>query len=294
MEAAMKVFSLILAFLVLLSAAAFAAEPDWQAVEKVFGRKGTVQGNVFKVTFPRGDLKVRVGKLTVSPGLSLTSWAALRDEENGTAVMGDLALTEDEVTPVMKQLQAEGIWVTALHNHLLGESPRIMYMHYGGRGEKAGVAASLMRVLKLTHTPLAPPAPEKPSKTKPDWSKVEAILGKAGQAKGSIASFSYPRAESVTEMGIEIPPVMGLATAINIEMLGKKAVAAGDFVLTADEVNPVASALSEHGITVTAIHNHMLFETPRLFFMHIWGYDGPENLAKGIKAALEKVKLKGM
>ncbi len=290
----MRVFSLMLSIIVLSSVAAFAAEPDWQAVEKAFGRKGTVQGNVFKVTFPRSDLKVSVGKIPVSPGLALTSWAALREEENGTAVMGDLVLTEDEVTPVMKQLQAEGIWVTALHNHLLGESPRVMYIHYGGRGDKVAVAGSMMRVLKLTHTPLGAPAAEKTSKAKPDWSKVEAILGKAGQTKGSIASFSYPRAEPVTEMGVEIPPVMGLATAINIEMLGNKAVAAGDFVLTADEVNPVASALLEHGITVTAIHNHMLFETPRLFFMHIWGYDEPGKLANGIKAALEKVKLKGM
>ncbi len=290
----MKVFSLVLAFLVLTAAAAFAAEPDWQAVEKVFGRKGTVQGSVFKVTFPRGDLKVRVGKIPVSPGLALTSWAALREEENGTAVMGDLVLVEDEVTPVMKQLQAEGIWVTALHNHLLGESPRVMYMHYGGRGDKVKLAESLMRVLKLTHTPLCAPVPERPSKSKPDWSKVEAVLGKAGQTKGDIASFSFPRAEPVTEMGVEIPPVMGMATAINIEMRGKKAVAAGDFMLTAEEVNPVASALSEHGITVTAIHNHMLFETPRLFFMHIWGCDDPKKLAEGIKAALDKVKLKGI
>jgi hypothetical protein len=290
----MRVLPLLLSFLFLSSVAAFASEPDWQAVEKVFGRKGTVQGNVFKVTFPRSDLKVRVGKVPVSPGLALTSWAAFRDEENGTAVMGDLVLTENEVTPVMKQLQAAGIWVTALHNHLLGESPRVMYMHYGGRGDKVAVAGSLMRVLKLTHTPLGTPVAEKPSKTKPDWSKVEAIIGKAGQTKSSIATFSYPRAEPVTEMGMDIPPVMGLATAINIEMLGNKAVAAGDFVLTADEVNPVISALSEHGITVTAIHNHMLFETPRLFFMHIWGYGEPEKLARGIKAALEKVKIKGM
>lgn len=237
---------------------------------------------------------MRVGKIHVSPGLALTSWAALREQENGTAVMGDLVLTEDEVAPVMKQLQAEGISVTALHNHLLGESPRVMYMHYGGMGDKLKLAESLMRVLKLTRTPLGAPVPEKTSKAKPDWSKVEAIIGKAGQTKGSIASFSYPRAETVTEMGMDIPPVMGMATAINIEILGDKAVAAGDFVLTAEEVNPVASALSEHGITVTALHNHMLFETPRLFFMHIWGYDDPEKLAKGIKAALEKCKLKEM
>lgn len=293
----MRILTLAFSLLLASSLSAFAAGTDWGAVEKVLGRKGTVQGDVIKVTFPRGDLKVNVKGVRALPGLALTSWVAFHAEGNSTAIMGDLVLTGDEVAPVMASLESAGIWVTALHNHLLGERPRVMYMHFGGRGEAVRLAGAMMDVLRLTGTPLEGKAPkpgagrEKRLPEKPDWSGVESVLGKNGQGKGMILSYSFPRAEAVTEMGVVIPPSMGVATAVNFQAEGKKAAAAGDFVLTADEVNPVINALIAHGIAVTAVHNHMLFESPRLFFLHFWGYDEPGRLAEGIKAALLNVNI---
>lgn len=293
----MKILALAFSFLFASCLTAFAAGADWGAVEKVLGRKGTVQGDVMKATFPRGDLKVNVKGVRVLPGLALTSWVAFHAEGGSTAIMGDLVLLEGEVAPVMASLESAGIWVTALHNHLLGEKPRVMYMHYGGRGEALKLAAAMMDALRLTGTPLEKKAPKPEAgrdkmRAEADWSRVESVLGKASQKKGDLLFYSFPRAEAVTEMGVEIPPAMGVATAVNFQYEGGKAAAAGDFVLTAEEVNPVINALISHGIAVTAVHNHMLFESPRLFFLHFWGYDEPVKLADGIKAALGKVNIK--
>ena len=284
-------FKVITAFIcsILLASTAQAAGPDWSTVEKYLGRKGMVEDNMLKVTFPRSDLNVKVGDFTVSPGLALTSWFAFRQEADATSVMGDLVLREEEVAPVMKKLMSQHIWVTALHNHLMNEKPRVMYMHFGGRGDAGELALSLKSALMLTGTPLGPPPPPDAAVAKAiDWSKVEKFFGKPGRASGNVVSFSFQRAKPVTEMGAEIPAFMGMATAVNMQAGGDKSVAYGDFVLEAGEVEPVAETLVSFGLSVTAIHNHMLFEEPRLFFMHFWGVGDPAVLAEGIRAALEK------
>ena len=258
---------------------------DWQPVEKVFGRKGTVQGDVFKVTFPRSDLKVKVGEVSIEPGLALTSWIGFKQSGSSTMIMGDLVLLDREVAPVMSKLIASDIEVSALHNHILGESPRIMYIHYIGHGNPIDLAEKMKAALRLTNTPLTPPPP---SFATPDWTKVESILGWTGQHKGKVLQIAIPRVETITENGMDIPPSMGTANAINFQMAGEKAATTGDFLLLASEVNPVVKALTEHGIAVTAIHNHMLFESPRLFFLHFWGFDDPVKLANGLKVALDK------
>lgn len=275
--------------ILILFSSAFAQTPSWDAVEKVFGRKGALQGDVFKVSFPRSDLKVKVGEVSVEPALALTSWAAFKPMGNQAMMMGDLVLLESEVEPVISKLAAEGLQVTAVHNHLLGESPRVVYLHYGGTGPAAKLAEGLKAVLAETATPPAATASSEVSSV--DWSKVETVLGKKGQSKGSVIQFGFPRKETITENGMEIPPFMGMATGINFQRVGEKAAATGDFVLIASEVNPVLQALTENGIAVTAIHSHMLSENPRLFFMHFWGYDEPEKLARGLKAALDRISL---
>ncbi len=132
------------------------------------------------------------------------------------------------------------------------------------------------------------PIPSAAKVTQADWTKVEAILGKNGRKKGNLLQLSFPRREKIMEKGMEVPPYLGVATAINLQKVGPKAAATGDFVLIANEVNPVVKALVDRGIAVTAIHGHMLFESPRLFFLHFWGYDKPEKLAAGLKAALDR------
>lgn len=263
-------------------------QPDWQVVEKVFGRKGTVQGDVLKIVFPRSDLRVKIDEVSIEPGLALTSWIALRQMGSQTMMMGDLVLLTSETAPVMAKLVSSGLEVTGLHNHILGESPNIMYMHYSGHGDPVKLAEAMKTVLSLTGTPMISPPPSSSPETQIDWSKIESILSRTGQRKGNLLQLSVPRAETITENGMGVPPSMGVATAINFQMVGEDAATTGDFVLIANEVNPVVRALTEHGIAVTAIHNHMLHESPRLFFLHFWGVGTAEKLTQGLKAALDK------
>lgn len=264
-----------------------AQTPDWQGVEKVFGRKGTVQGDLIKITFPRADLNVKVGEVRIEPALALTSWIAFKSMKDHVMMMGDLVLLDAEVAPVTSRLIADEIQVTALHNHILGELPHVMYMHFSGHGHPTKLAEAMKGALTLTGTPVSPPQ-SSPLTAGVDWSKVESTLGWTGQRRGNVLQVGIPRQEKIKEGEEEIPPSMGVATAINFQMVGEKVAATGDFVLAANEVNPVVRSLTEHGIAVTAIHSHMLSETPRLFFLHFWGFDGAEKLAEGLKAALDK------
>ncbi|WP_243359293.1 DUF1259 domain-containing protein [Fundidesulfovibrio terrae] len=280
--------SIILSVLVLLNCApaALGQSGPWDEVEAALGRKGVEQGGVYKVAFPRMDLTVTRGKVRVLPGVALTSWMAFTGNKDRCMVMGDMALLDAEVQPVMAALFSSGIEISALHNHLTGTTPNILYLHFNGTGDPAKLAQGLRSALAATATPLGDAgfAPVEPA---PDWNKVEKVLGTAGQKKGVLVQFSFPRKEPVLEGGMEIPTAMGMATAINMAMVGGKAEASGDFVLLAEEVNPVAKALLKHGIEVTAVHGHMLRESPRLFFMHFWGVGEPEKLARGLKAALD-------
>ncbi len=275
-----------------------AQQSDWTGVEKVFGKKGSVQDGVFKITFPRYDLKVKVGEFPVEPGLALTSWIGfikagnnMMGMDDNTMIMGDLVLVDKEVGPVISKLMSEKLEITALHNHLVGESPAIKYVHFSGKGDAVKLAQSMKSVISATGTPLAPPQAQNPAVT-PDWSKVETILGTSGKHNGNLLQYSFPRLEKLTESGMEMPPYIGMATGINFQIWGDKAGITGDFVLLADEVNPVVRALTENGINVTAIHNHMLYDNPRLFMLHFWAVDTPEKLAAGLKAALDKTNSK--
>jgi hypothetical protein len=283
---------LIICISLLLTAFAAAAQQnDWAEVEKVFGKKGNVQGEVFKITFPRSDLKVKVGEFAVAPGLALTSWIGFEKMGGNAMMMGDLVMQDKEVAAVITKLVAENLDITALHNHIVGETPAIKYLHFSGSGDAVKLAEKIKSVILLTGTPLAAPPPQT-QPTNPDWSKVEAILGTSGKHNGNLLQYGFPRNEKLTESGMEMPAYMGMATGINFQMDGDKAAITGDFVLLADEVNPVIKALTENGIAVTAIHNHMLYDNPRLFMLHFWAVDVPEKLAKGLKAGLDKTNSK--
>ncbi len=284
----MKRLILVAALLAGFVPDALAQSKEWQEVEAVLGRKGTVQEDMLKVVFPRTDLKVRVGDVPVDPGLALTSWIAFKGSEKRAMMMGDLVLLEKEVSSVITRLVAEGIEITALHNHILNEVPVVMYLHFSGNGDPRKLADAMRTALSATGTPMEPQQPSISQAAAIDWAKVENIFAKAGQKKGNLLQLSFPRKETITEHGMEIPSYMGMATGINIQVVGNRAATTGDFVLLADEVNPVVKALTGHNIAVTAIHSHMLHESPRLFFLHFWGYDEPEKLAGGLKAALDK------
>lgn len=285
---------LLLASTLALPLAVSAQTLDTSKIDQVLGRSGQKTGEVYRVAFPRTDLHVSVNGLAIKPGLALGSWSAFLGSDDNAMVMGDLVLLEDELNPVLDHLRSAGFEITAVHNHLAHETPRVLYMHYMGHGPAAQLATSLKAALAASKTPLEKPAaaPEEPAP--PAWVKsVEDAVGRKGTLRGGVLSYGVPRAGAITANGMTIPPAAGLAESINFQAAESGEVATtGDFVLTAAEVNPVISELRAHHIFVTALHSHLLTEEPRLFFMHFWSDGSPEAVGGGIKAALGRVSLK--
>lgn len=263
---------------------------EWKPVETALGRTGQPQpGGVMKFSMPRTDLHVAIGDTKIQPGLALGSWAAFKRDGDKAMVMGDLVLIEQEIAPVMQHLQDGGIEITALHNHLLGEQPRILYMHISGHGDAAALARALHNALGATGTPAASPAPAASAAPELNTAELDRVLGRPGKMNGAVFQYAVPRAEKIVDHGIEVPPSMGLATSINFQAVGSgRAAATGDFVLIASEVNPVIKALRLGGVQVTAVHSHMLEEQPRLFFLHFWAAHDAAEIARTLRSALDK------
>jgi hypothetical protein len=265
------------------------AANDWKGVEQALGRSGQLQGDgAYKFGLPRGDMKVTVDGVQVKPTLALGSWVAFSSPGPDAMLMGDLVLAEDEVSPVMLALQENGLQITALHNHVLHETPRVMYMHIAGHGDAVKLADGVKKVIALTKTPAPAQPPSAPPAVEMDTAAIDQVLGHKGKVNGGVYQVGVPRAEKITDAGMAVPGSMGLATALNFQPTGGgKAAITGDFVLLGSEVNPVIKALRQNGIQVTAVHSHMLQEEPRLFFMHFWANDDAVKLAKGLRAALD-------
>jgi hypothetical protein len=267
-------------------------------IEDALGRKGTqLPGAVLKFGFPRTDLHVVANGVTVRPPFALGSWVAFQRVGDHAMIMGDLVLLEGEVESVMASLQQNGVEQTALHNHLLGESPRVMYMHIHAIGNPARIARAIRTAIEFTGTPLstAAPAPSIPAAAAfdLDTATIARELGVHGSVNGGVYQVSVPRRETIREEKHEIQPSMGISTAINFQPTGAgKAAITGDFVLLGREVNPVLWTLEQNGIQVTAIHSHMLAEDPRLYFMHFWANDDAPKLARGLRAALSQTASK--
>jgi hypothetical protein len=272
-----------------LAAQTASAASDWKGVEQALGRSGQLQGDgAHKFGLPRGDLKVTVDAVQVKPTLALGSWVAFSSPGRDAMLMGDLVLAEDELSPVMVALQENGLQITALHNHILHETPRLMYMHIAGHGDAVKLADAVKKVIALTKTPAPAQPPSVPPAIEMDTAPIDQILGHKGKVNGGVYQVGVPRAEKITDAGMPVPGSVGLATALNFQPTGAgKAAITGDFVLLGSEVNPVIKALRQNGIQVTALHNHMLQEEPRLFFVHFWANGDAVKLAKGLRAALD-------
>jgi biotin operon repressor len=284
-----------------MAAPAGAADNDWQSkVAQALGKSGTASPDgTYRVGMPRSDLKVTLDGVPLKPGFALGSWAAFKPMGKEAMVMGDLVLTQEEVTPVMKKLKEGGIEITALHNHLLRAEPMTLYMHIHGHGDPEKLAEALHAGLALSKTPLqalsgsSQPAAGAQQQIALNTDVIEQALGRKGKDNGGVYAFNIPRAEPVKEGGLELSDAMGAATAINFQPTGDGTAAiTGDFVMIDKEVNPVIAALQESGIEVTALHSHMLDEQPRLFFMHFWANDDAQKLAKGLRAALDRMAVK--
>jgi hypothetical protein len=279
----------------ILATCAGAAEVEWSKVDQAIGRKGTDQpGGIHKFSFPRSDLHVTIDGTAIKPALALGGWVAFQPMGTGAMFMGDLVLTDTEISPVMKRLIDDGVEITAIHNHLLRTSSPVFYMHVGGTGDPVKFAQTLTAALSLSKTPASAPPPASPAPPLDlDTASLDKTLGFNGKPNGGVYQFSVPRAETITERGMAVAPAMGTAIAINFQPTGAgKAAITGDFVLLGSEVNPVLKTLRENGIEVTALHSHMIDDSPHLFFMHFWANDDAQKLAQGIRAALDHANVK--
>jgi hypothetical protein len=284
--------ALIFAPLSLLCAAsAAAAETDWKKVDLVLGRPAAVSGVVHRYGLPRTDLKVSLDGVQLKPGFALGGWVAFEPMGDATMMMGDLVLTEAEINPVMSKLLGEGLQVTAVHNHLLRATPPTFYMHVSGTGDAEQLARMTRVALEESQTPwemgAAPPAT---ADLGFDTAKIDEAIGFKGRNNNGVYQFGVPRSDTIKQDGMAIPGAMGSAIAINFQPTGDgKAAITGDFVALAGEVNPLIKALRDNGIEVTAIHNHMLDDEPRAFFIHFWANEDAVKLAKGLRAGLVAV-----
>jgi len=271
-----------------------AAQSSWDSVDQALGRPSTTQPDgVRRYSFPRSDLQVQLDGVAIKPALALSSWISFQPNGHSAVVMGDLVLTADEVTPVMSALLDGGIQVTALHNHLLRSTPATFYMHVRGEGDAARLAASIHAALARSHTPLGAPTPAAPGNVDLNTATIAGIMGRAGKPNGEVYQFTVPRAEKIVEGGMAVPASMGTGTAINFQPTGgRRAAVTGDFVLLGTEVDPVMRALRSARIEITALHSHMLGESPRLYFMHFWGVGDTERLATGLRAALNRMNVR--
>jgi hypothetical protein len=283
----------------LLSAVALAASAqqkslDITAIEKATGAKGAwnEKESVFKVSAPRTDLSVTVAGVRMNPALGLTSWAAFHKVGTQTMVMGDLVLLEDQVSPVMDAALQNGLEVTALHNHFLWDTPRVMFMHIGGMGSEVGLAEAVGKVLSRIKDTRGKggviEARIDPAGTTLDTEGISSILKAKGDLKDGVYKVTIGR---TTRMhGSEVGNAMGINTWAAFAGADREAVVDGDFVMRPSELQRVLKALRAAGIHIVAIHNHMVEEEPRTVFLHYWGIGSAESLAKGVRAALQECR----
>jgi hypothetical protein len=264
---------------------------DTVRIEQLTGLKGTLnqEEGVFKLNFPRKDFQAVVGGSRLIPDQGLTAWAAFTRAGDHVMVMGDIVLLENEVNPVMSAALDSGLEVTALHNHFLWDSPKVMFMHIGGMGDEAELARAVGRVfgkLKevISTKPGLPAANVDPTKTSFDPEDIEQVVGAAGVLKNGVYKIVIGR--TATMGGHEVGKEMGINTWAAFAGSEQLAVVDGDFAMLEGEVQGVLKALRRANINIVAIHNHMIGETPRYVFLHYWGVGPVEDLAKGLKAAL--------
>ncbi len=290
--------------LIALAAASIIAAPgfaapaarDWGPVAQALGKAGAVQPDGgYRVPLPRTDLHVVLDGTPLKAGFALGSWVGFAPMGDKAMVMGDLVLTQDEVSPVMKSLEESGFEITALHNHLLRAEPMTLYMHVMGQGDPVKLAQALHAALSLSKTPFTAAPPAAPAADLGiDVAAIDQVMGAKGKVNGGVLQYGIPRKAPVRGGGMVVPTSLGSAIVINFQPTGDgKAAITGDFVLVSAEVNPVIRALRSNGIEVTALHNHMLDDQPRLFFMHFWANDDAQKLAHGLRTALDQVAIAG-
>jgi hypothetical protein len=270
-------------------AGAASHDARWTAVSRELGRDGEVEDGYFRVNFPRSDLTVRIGDHILAPAFELTTYMAFVPTTGGRVmVMGEIVLREDELRAVLQEARTQGIEMAAIHNHLVGEVPRMMYVHVMASGEPAAVARKLRAIIARSATPTGRPL--EAAKGSPSaWASEIAALGAPDELEGETAEWVFPRREPITEGGVNVKSTGALETASEVvfqRLSSGKAATTGEMFLLGSEVTPVTQALAAGAIQVTAIHTHMLHESPRMFWLHWYGTGDPAALARTIRAAV--------
>jgi uncharacterized protein DUF1259 len=263
----------------------------WEEVGKTLGSHPVTQTGVYRYNFPRTDLAVQVGGAKITPALALTSWAAFAPDSNTSMVMGDLVVTAEELPKVLGALSSSGIEATAVHNHLVGEEPRVMYVHFHGHGVPKDLAASLARVFAVTAT-TRPVTPAAPAPVTIDTTQIRAAFQVSPKANGATASVGFPLLTSVVRMDDRpVPSALGLTSPINFQQVSpQRWLSTGDFAVNSAQVQPIVRALTQNGITATAIHSHLTGETPAVYFIHFWADGAPAKILSGLAATVNAAK----
>jgi biotin operon repressor len=268
-------------------------DADWAGVSQVLSRPGKLTDTVYRVPLVRSDLAVSSQGVAVKPGLSLGGYAPFTRYADTGLMMGDLVVTETEVPKVIDALQAHGIELTAVHKHLLEQSPPAWWMHVHAMGDPVQLAQGLKAALDATAIPAPTPAPAVQPPVQVDTAGIDAALGRKGSADGGIYKFTVARNQTITAGNHVLPAGLGLTTSINFQPVGAgKAAINGDFALTGEEINNVIAALRKGGIAIVEVHNHSLDEQPRLFYLHFWAVDDAVTLAKALRPALDATNVK--
>lgn len=264
------------------------SDAAWQEVATILQTRPADGGGYVRYNLPRADLQVRIGDVMITAPLALTGWAGFAGSPDSSTVMGDLVVTEKELHPVIAELAKQSIDVTAIHNHLVGELPHVMYVHFHVFGRANDIAHRLEAVIRLTGTP-RPVASAVASPLAIDSAAVFKALGKRGKATGALAQVSFQLVVgTVTMHGRTVAPALGYGSPINIlQVSANRAVATGDFAVTASQLQPLLQALAQGGITATAVHSHMVGEQPALYFVHFWGDASLPELLSHLRAAID-------
>lgn len=284
--------TIFLASLLSLTALGAARPLNGDEISKRTGLSGSLneKEGVYKVSFPRSDLKPTVAGVKLTPAMGLTSWAAFTKAGDHVVMMGDTVLTEDQVNPVMSVALENGLEVTALHHHFFGDSPKIVFMHIGGMGSEEELATAVGKVYAKVKETMEKKIPFPSVQIDPATSSLNpdslnTIFGKKGEFKDGVYKITFGRKTKMH--GSDMGNAMGVNTWAAFAGSDKEAVVDGDFVMREEELQTVLKKLRVAHINIVAIHNHMTNETPRMVFLHFWGVGAPLALAKGLQTALE-------
>jgi len=270
------------------------AQLDTTTIEKITGIKGKPNNGEYKITVPQNDLSIEVDGFKIIPAMGLGTWIAFTPTKEGAMIMGDIILTETDLKPVQQEVIKEGLTITAIHNHFVRNHPNVIYMHIGGSGKTELVAQKARAILDKVKElrggdPSKGTASSEPVTNTLDTKKLDDILGYKAEMSKGVYKYTIGRPDvNLKEHGTTVTTFLGFNTWAAFQGTPDHAAVAGDFTMLEDEVAPVIKALVENGIEVVAVHNHMVHEQPRIFFLHYWGVGNAGQLAKGLKAALDQ------